>query len=147
MPKASFFTSIDIGSRYIKGLVLRKHDQEWEALAYSSVKSRGLDEGEIKDAIAFKESVNTLLKELEEQIQRSLRSDFIISFSNVNFERRDVVSEKDFGEDRRVINLDILGEMQSEALGKLEEDGKKPLHLFSKRYLLMVRGSFSIPST
>ncbi|ACM23917.1 MULTISPECIES: cell division protein FtsA [Thermotoga] len=136
LPKASFFTSIDIGSRYIKGLVLRKHDQEWEALAYSSVKSRGLDEGEIKDAIAFKESVNTLLKELEEQIQRSLRSDFIISFSNVNFERRDVVSEKDFGEDRRVINLDILGEMQSEALGKLEEDGKKPLHLFSKRYLL-----------
>lgn len=69
LSKTVFYTSIDIGSRYIKGLVLGKRDQEWEALAFSSVKSRGLDEGEIKDAIAFKESVNTLLKELEEQLQ------------------------------------------------------------------------------
>nr|WP_148186661.1 cell division protein FtsA [Thermotoga petrophila] len=136
LSKTVFYTSIDIGSRYIKGLVLGKRDQEWEALAFSSVKSRGLDEGEIKDAIAFKESVNTLLKELEEQLQKSLRSDFVISFSSVSFEREDTVIERDFGEEKRSITLDILSEMQSEALEKLKENGKTPLHIFSKRYLL-----------
>jgi len=29
LPKAETYTSIDIGARYIKGLVVRKRESEW----------------------------------------------------------------------------------------------------------------------
>ncbi|RKX51490.1 MAG: cell division protein FtsA, partial [Thermotoga sp.] len=52
MAKYEMFTSIDIGSYHLKGIVMRRKGDTWELLAYSSVRSRGIDGGEIKDAVA-----------------------------------------------------------------------------------------------
>lgn len=136
MPKTETYTSIDIGARYIKGLVVRKRESEWEILAHASVKSRGIDEGEIKDAVAFKESVNLLIEELNEQLQKAVRSEFVISLTSVACEKRDVVREITFGGEKRVITAEVLDELKREAYENLEGEGKKVLHLYPKRYVL-----------
>jgi len=73
-------TSVDIGSHTIKGMVFAVESNDTEVLAYSRVKSRGFEQGELKDIVALKESLQSLLEDLSGQLPRRMESYFIISF-------------------------------------------------------------------
>ncbi len=73
-------TSVDIGSHTIKGMVFAIENNDTQVLAYSRVKSRGYEQGELKDIAALRESLESLLKDLSGQLPRRMESYFVISF-------------------------------------------------------------------
>jgi len=79
LARTETYAAIDIGSHLIKGVVVSEKSDSWELLAYSTVKSRGIDSGEIKDAVAFRDSISKLLTNLEEQLPGVTRANFVVS--------------------------------------------------------------------
>ncbi len=71
-------TTVDIGSHSLKGIVASFEGGQCEVLAYSRVKSRGYEQGELKDIVALRESLESLLKDLSEQLPRRMECDFTI---------------------------------------------------------------------
>lgn len=71
-------TTVDIGSHSMKGIVVSFDGAQTEVLAYSRVKSRGYEQGELKDIVALRESLESLLKDLSEQLPRRMECDFTI---------------------------------------------------------------------
>jgi len=139
MAKYEMFTSIDIGAYHLKGIVMRKKGDTWELLAYSSVRSRGIDGGEIRDAVAFKESLNRLLEELSEQTPKVMHSDFVISFSSFEFGIVNVSNELVLSDTEEKVHItpehvDKLRELSIEKLS--EDDGRMVFHIYPKRFLI-----------
>ncbi|MDN5360035.1 MAG: cell division protein FtsA [Thermotogaceae bacterium] len=74
-------TSVDIGSHSLKGVVTKIDEGVVEILAFSEVRSRGYENGELKDIIALKESLGELIGDLSNQLPRRMESYFIITYS------------------------------------------------------------------
>jgi cell division protein FtsA len=77
---AEVLTVVDIGSHTIKGVVVSYEGRIPTILAYSRTKSRGFEQGELKDIVALKDSLDTLLKDLSSQLSKRVESFFVISF-------------------------------------------------------------------
>lgn len=139
MAKYETFTSIDIGSYHLKGIVVRKKSDTWELLAYSSVRSRGIDGGEIKDAVAFKESLNRLLEELSEQTPKIMNSEFVISFSSFDFNivsisNNIILSDED---EKVLVTVEHVDKLRQLSIEKLsEDDGQMVFHIYPKKFLI-----------
>ncbi|HNR64043.1 MAG TPA: cell division FtsA domain-containing protein [Thermotogota bacterium] len=73
-------TVVDIGSHTLKGAVAGFEGGKTSVLAYSRTKARGFEQGELKDIVALRESLETLLKDLGSQLSKRVDSYFIISF-------------------------------------------------------------------
>ncbi|MGB4201087.1 MAG: hypothetical protein WBK65_06725, partial [Thermotogota bacterium] len=73
-------TVVDIGSHTLKGAVAGFEGGRTTILAYSRTKARGFEQGELKDIVALRESLETLLKDLGSQLSKRVDSYFIISF-------------------------------------------------------------------
>lgn len=73
-------TVVDIGSHSIKGVVVSFEGKKTVILAYSKAKSRGFEQGELKDIVALRESLEALLKDLSSQLPKRMESYFVISF-------------------------------------------------------------------
>ncbi|MEA1884955.1 MAG: hypothetical protein U9N62_10620, partial [Thermotogota bacterium] len=71
-------TSVDIGSHSLKGVVTKMDEGVNEILAFSEVRSRGYENGELKDIVALKESLGELIGDLSNQLPRRMESYFII---------------------------------------------------------------------
>jgi len=72
MPRGrDYIVSIDVGTNTIKGVVV-SIEQSGQILleAYGSVKSVGLDKGDVKDAVALKQSIQKLIDDLTGQMKR-----------------------------------------------------------------------------
>ncbi|HRW34977.1 MAG TPA: cell division protein FtsA, partial [Thermotogota bacterium] len=74
-------TSVDIGSHSLKGVVTKMEEGIVEVLAFSEMRSRGYENGELKDIIALKESLNELIEDLSSQLPRRMESYFILTYS------------------------------------------------------------------
>ncbi len=74
-------TSIDIGSHTLKGVVVGFEDGDSEVLAFSKIRSRGYEQGELKDIVALREGLEEILQDLSSQLPRRMESYFIITFA------------------------------------------------------------------
>ncbi|MBO8166267.1 MAG: cell division protein FtsA [Kosmotoga sp.] len=84
MPRGrDYIVSIDVGTNTIKGVVV-SIEQSGQILleAYGSVKSVGLDKGDVKDAVALKQSIQKLIDDLTGQMKREIEAEFRISFTD-----------------------------------------------------------------
>ena len=164
MPRGFLVTAIDIGSSRIKGVVGEINDEKIEIRAFATIKSRGVENGEIKDAIALKDSIENLLVELETQEPQQPDSYFCVTFSTLSTSLKISNTEEHFNE-RRIIDDDVVIELlerfssnesekaensslQSDEMDTNEEIKKeresfspllneyKVLHVMPKRYII-----------
>ncbi len=136
------YTSIDIGSRNFKGVVIGVKGDTFEVLGYAEVGARGIESGDIKDVAAFKEAFNHLLEELLRQYPRLGKSELLLSFSSDKFtldfhnEKFNLVEEDEEGE--VMITEELLEDLKYEIFDRLSgpEAGKKVLNMFTRRFIL-----------
>ncbi len=139
MARYELFTSIDIGTRSVKAATVGKKGEGLELLAYAIGPSRGIEGGDIKDVIAFKESLGAVLDELERQFMRVYDSEFIVSFSSDSFDLQEVREEVALSEGEEVlITEDTVEDIKEKVLRKISgpDTGREVYHMFTKRYLL-----------
>jgi len=164
VPKGFLVTAIDIGSSKIKGVVGEINDEKIELRAFASIKSRGIENGEIKDAVALKDSIENLLVELETQEPRQPDSYFCVTFSTASTNLKISSIEERFNgkriiDDELVIDLlnkfnplentktDELLPQNPEKVDSESEEGEKVgfspllneykvLHIIPKKYII-----------
>ncbi len=139
MARYELFTSIDVGSRSIKAAVIGRKGDGLDLLAYAITPSRGIEAGDIKDVVAFKESLGAVLDELERQFMRVYDSEFLVSFSSDRFELKDINEEMNLSESEEVlITEDMIEDFKAELLEKLSgpSSGKVIFNMYPRRYLL-----------
>ncbi|KAF2961272.1 cell division protein FtsA [Fervidobacterium sp. 2310opik-2] len=138
MPKSHEIVSIDIGNESIKAIVVDYSEGYGNVVAFSNVKTRGIENGEIKDVVSLNESMLQIIEDLEEQIGKELKGDFLISSSCGDFTLSEVTEEL-------LLNEKEEGYISEEHVSKLTENlfadispanEKNSLHLFVKRYVL-----------
>lgn len=112
MPRGFLVTAIDIGSSKIKGVVGEINDEKIELKAFASIRSRGIEGGEIKDAVALKDSIENLLVELETQEPRQPDSYFCVTFSTTSTNLKVSNVEKRFN-GKRIIDDELVIELLS----------------------------------
>ncbi|RKX37555.1 MAG: cell division protein FtsA [Thermotogae bacterium] len=139
LARTETYAAIDIGSHLIKGVVVSEKSDSWELLAYSTVKSRGIDSGEIKDAVAFRDSISKLLTNLEEQLPGVTRANFVVSTNCGAFGLESLTEEMVISEsEKKIIGTEEVEELKSRALKREEheENLKLVLHVYPKKYLI-----------
>ncbi|SHH15703.1 cell division protein FtsA [Thermosipho atlanticus] len=138
MSRWSPVISIDIGNDTLKGIVINYTSDGKEILAYSAVKSKGIELGDIKDVVSLNDSMNILIENLEEQVGKILKGDFLVSSSCGNFELREIREELILSEDENnaVVNEKHLDEIKELLLREVINDNNLVYHLFTKRYIL-----------
>ncbi len=142
MARYEVYTSVDIGSKYLKGAVVAVKGDTFEVLGYAEVPSRGIDSGDIKDVSAFKESFNRILEELARQYPRISKTELLVSFSSDGFtldthrESFQLVEEDEEGE--VLITEELLEDLKYEIYSKLSgpEVGKRVLNIFTRGFTL-----------
>ena len=141
MARHEVYTSVDIGSRYFKGVVVEVKGDSFELLANAEVNSRGVESGDIKDISAFKEAFNHLLEELLSQYPRLAKTELLVSFSSDKFsldDHRESFELAGEGEEEVLVTDEILEDLKYETLSRISgpEVGKKVLNMFVRRYIL-----------
>ncbi|MFW6263465.1 MAG: cell division FtsA domain-containing protein, partial [Thermotogota bacterium] len=105
-------TSVDIGSHSLKGVVTKMDEGVVEILAFSEVRSRGYENGELKDIVALKESLGELIEDLSNQLPRRMESYFIVTYSEKSaFLNKEVKRLRLSEEEPEVINEDHVLEL------------------------------------
>ncbi len=116
------YTSIDIGTSYIKLLVSEVSDDKLNVLASSCVESKGIKRGLIVDAneavISIKEAISLVEGKLGIKIDKTIAS---VPLYNVNYT---LISGKTNieSEDSKVTGNDIMDAIQDGATSKLDEN-------------------------
>jgi len=62
-------------------VVVGFEDGDSEVLAFSKIRSRGYEQGELKDIVALREGLEEILQDLSSQLPRRMESYFIITFA------------------------------------------------------------------
>ncbi|MGC8819544.1 MAG: cell division protein FtsA [Fervidobacterium sp.] len=138
MAKSHEIVSLDIGNDSVKAIVVDFSDGVANVIAYSNVKTRGIENGEIKDVVALNESMIQIVEDLEDQIGRELKGELLVSSSCGDFTLTEVTEEL-------LLNDKEEGYISDEHVSKLTENllsdiapnnEKNSLHLFVKKYIL-----------
>lgn len=119
------YTSIDIGTSFVKILVSEVNKDKLNVLASSCIKSKGIKYGLIVDANEAIESIKEAIASVEGKL--GIKIDKIIAnipSYNVNY---DIVSGKTevTGEDSKVDGGDILRAIQNGVIGKLDKSSRE----------------------
>ncbi len=93
MRKSESYVSIDIGSHSTKGLIISSTPEGYELLAHMDLKTRGIDGGDVKDAISLRDTLNQLISQIDETVNIN-RANVIISSSCGKFMLHDVKKEQ-----------------------------------------------------
>ncbi len=137
------FTSIDVGTRSTKGVVMEIQDgNKYIIHAHTEIPSRGIEKGDVKDVNAFKECLNAAFEDLESQFPKIDKSFFLLSFSSDKYileslSHRVELSQGEEGEEV-VVTEDMIKTLEEEAKRRISEegDGYKIYHFYPKRYVI-----------
>ncbi|ABR31123.1 cell division protein FtsA [Thermosipho melanesiensis] len=131
-------TSIDIGNHSIKGVVVNDTNEGKEVVAYSTIKAKGIESGDIKDANALNESMENLIENLEEQVGKNLKDNFLISSSIGNFKFQEIIEELILveGDNAVTVNEKHVEELRENVLKTVLGDSNSVYHSYIKKYIL-----------
>jgi len=138
MPKSHEIVSLDIGNDSIKAVVVDYSEGYGNVVAFSNVKTRGIENGEIKDVVALNESMVQIVEDLEEQIGKELRGELLVSSSCGDFTLTEVTEELLLNEkDETIISEEHVTKLTENLLADISPSNEKnSLHLFVKKYIL-----------
>ncbi|WP_448375676.1 cell division protein FtsA [Fervidobacterium sp.] len=138
MPKSHEIISLDIGNDSIKGIVVDFSEGYGNVLAFSNVKTRGIENGEIKDVVALNESMNQIVEDLEEQIGREIKGELLVSSSCGDFTLTEVTEELLLTEkDESYVTEEHVMKLTDNLLSDLfPSNERNSLHLFVKKYVI-----------
>ncbi len=138
MPKTYEIISLDIGNDSIKGVVVDFSEGSGNVLAFANAKTRGIENGEIKDVVALNESMTQLIEDLENQLQRELKGELLVSSSCGNFTLTELTEEIVLSDKEPVyVTEEHVVQLTDNLLGHLfQTNEKNSLHLFVKKYVL-----------
>ena len=77
MAKSDIVTGLDIGTHSIKGLVVQRKGNEWEALSYAEIPSFGLRKGAVVSSDETAKNVQMIIAGLEKDCNRRINSVFV----------------------------------------------------------------------
>ncbi|HPZ17009.1 MAG TPA: cell division protein FtsA [Fervidobacterium sp.] len=138
MPKVREIVSLDIGNDSIKGIVVDYSEGYGNVVAFSNVKTRGIESGEIKDVVALNESMNQIIEDLEEQTEKELKGDLLVSSSCGDFTLTELTEELFLNEkEENYISEEHVNKLTDNLLSDVfQSNEKNSLHLFVKKYVL-----------
>jgi len=138
MPKSHEIISLDIGSDSIKGIVVDFSEGYGNVLAFSNVKTRGIENGEIKDVVALNESMNQIIEDLEQQVGKELRGELLVSSSCGEFMLTEVTEELILNEkEESYVTEEHVTKLTDNLLSDLFPNNERnSLHLFVKKFVL-----------
>ncbi|MGB9790649.1 MAG: cell division protein FtsA [Thermotoga caldifontis] len=135
MRKGETYCLIDVGSHSCKGVVLRHTNQGLEVLAKASMRMRGIEGGDVRDATAVSEAVESLVDELERE-SRVRRADFIISSSHSGVKLVEHGAELTVSEnEKKPVDESIVESLRATVESELS-DKYRLLHFYPKRYVV-----------
>jgi len=138
VPKSREIVSLDIGNDSIKGIVVDFSEGYGNVLAFSNVKTRGIENGEIKDVVALNESMTQIIEDLEDQLGKELRGELLVSSSCGDFTLTEITEELILTEkDEGYVSEEHVTKLTDNLLADLFPNNEKnSLHLFVKKYVL-----------
>jgi len=147
MSKNLYVTVIDLGSNRLKGLVGEVGEKGLRVLASAMMKTKGMENGDISDAVAFKDAVENLVLELETQEPKQSESVYCIVLSDGYTNLRTSSVEEKFQE-KVVVDDDLLIDVierfhEAEAIQRENTQAFEPmvgeeriLHIVPRRYII-----------
>ncbi len=135
MRKSENYVSIDIGSHSTKGLVISRTAEGYELLAHFDLKTRGIDGGDIRDAISLQDTLNQLITQIEEVVNLN-RTNIIISSSCGKFALHDVKKEYIVSDNEKKTVDEAMVEMLKQSAIDEFGDNYQVLHIYPKRYII-----------
>lgn len=139
MPKKENILVLDLGTYGIKGLAVQRIADRYEVVAYAMVRTRGMDWSGLKDVVALRESIESVIMELEDEMGRDFYQKVRICFSDssyaVSMDTKEVVLDSENP-------VEITQEIQEELLNNLgkesafETDPTLMLHIFPMQYVI-----------
>jgi len=140
MAEYDVFTTVDIGSRSTKGAVVAYDGDVYKVLAYAEIESRGIENGDVKDIASFKDNLNRLFDELEEQYPKLGKSEFIFSYSSDKYSLESHLERVVLAEDESevIITEEMLEKIKEDSIKKMsgEGTGYAVYHFYPKRYII-----------
>lgn len=138
MSKGRQIVSIDIGNDSIKAVVCEYEEDYINVVAFSNVKTRGIENGEIKDVVALNESMLQIVQDLEEQIGRELKGELLVSSSCGKFSLKEVTEEILLSEkEESLITDEHVVSLKENLLNDISPDNdRNSMHLFVKKFIL-----------
>ncbi|MCD6449658.1 MAG: cell division protein FtsA [Thermotogaceae bacterium] len=140
MAEYDIFTTVDIGSRYTKAAVVSYDGEIYRVLAFAEVESRGIENGDVKDIASFKDNMNRLFDELEEQYPKLGKTEFIFSYSSNRFSLESHLERVVLAEDESevLITEEMLEKIKDDSIKKMsgEGTGYAVYHFYPKRYII-----------
>lgn len=128
MPKTYEIISLDIGNDSIKGVVVDFSEGSGNVLAFANAKTRGIENGEIKDVVALNESMTQLIEDLENQLQRELKGELLVSSSCGNFTLTELTEEIVLSDKEPVyVTEEHVVQLTDNLLGHLFQTNEKTL--------------------
>lgn len=130
--------SIDIGNDSIKGVVVNYSNEGKEVVAYSNLKSKGIESGDIKDVVALNDAMNQIIENLEEQVGKTLKGDFLVSSSVGNFKLQEIREELLLteGDNLVTVNEKHVDEIKELVLNTALGENNYVYHSYIKKYIL-----------
>ncbi|HOJ88444.1 MAG TPA: cell division protein FtsA [Pseudothermotoga sp.] len=135
MRKSESYVSIDIGSHSTKGLIISSTPEGYELLAHMDLKTRGIDGGDVKDAISLRDTLNQLISQIDETVNIN-RANVIISSSCGKFMLHDVKKEQIVSDgEKKMIDETMVETLKQSAIDGFG-DNYQVLHIYPKRYMI-----------
>ncbi|AEH51304.1 cell division protein FtsA [Pseudothermotoga thermarum] len=136
MRKSKKYVLIDVGNHYVKCLVIGETSQrEYELLKNFTARTRGIENGETKDVVSFREVLEKVISEVEE-VAKLETSEIVVSTSCGKFNLRSVEKEVVLSENEKKPIDETTVEQLREAILDEFQTTERPLHIFAKRYII-----------
>ncbi|MFN6991540.1 MAG: cell division protein FtsA, partial [Fervidobacterium sp.] len=118
--------------------VIEYAEEHNNVLAFSNAKTRGIEDGEIKDVSALNDSMKQVIQDLEEQIGRELKGELLVSSSCGEFKLEEVTEESLLSEKEEIlVTEEHVVDLKDNLLNHISPDNdKNSMHLFVKKFVL-----------
>ncbi len=136
MKKTRKCVSIDIGNHSVKCLVLSETSpNECELLGNFTARVRGIENGEIKDVVSFREILEKLISEVEEIVKID-DSEIVVSTSCGKFNLHNVEKELILSEnEKKIVDEETIEKLKEDMVNEIQSL-ERVLHVYPKRYII-----------
>ncbi|MFN3283130.1 MAG: cell division protein FtsA [Pseudothermotoga sp.] len=135
MRKSENYVSIDIGSHSTKGLVISKTSDGYELLAHFDLRTRGIDGGDVKDAIALRDTLYQLISQVDEVVNLN-RTNIIVSSSCGKFTLHDLKKEHLVSDNEKKPVDEAMVELLKQSAIDEFSNNYQVLHIYPRRYVI-----------
>jgi len=133
--KGETYIAIDIGSHSIKSLVISRTAEGYELLECFELRTRGIDGGDVKDAISLREVLNQVISQMSDAVNVG-RSNIVVSSSCGKFSLHELKKDLIVSEgERKPVDEATVENLKQSAVDSLGGN-YQVLHIYPKKYTI-----------